>query len=267
MPTAWRQGDLVSPQDANALGWVLSDHDPETFRLVVASHSCDVACDESIEPDVELLACTVVPDQQATHRNGHSNRKLHLQVTGPDAAEWLEMTIRSRIVVAKADLLSKEPWPSHTIPTEGRDILRRWLAQRYSRSAFPDAFNKWLGECKVAGPLDAFGKKYSPVLRAVYFDLDDDSERTDPAAPYELGINLVYATTDAAYAKSAQAAATELGALIAKKCKRDGKWQWIELMYCDAVADTTFSLRAADTYRRWKFDHRSIDGEPSAETE
>lgn len=266
MPTAWRQGDLVAPQDAVALGLVLPDEEA-THRFIVASHSCDIACVETLEPDVELLRATVVPEHAANLRNGHSSRTLHLRADDSETFEWLELTIRSREFVSKAALFSKEPWLAKAVAKEGRAILRRWLAQRYARSAFPNAFNNWLDACKVARPLEKFGKKSSEFLRAVYFDLDDDSERDDPSAPYELGVHLVYATEDASFAQAAEKAAVELEKLFTESCLKAGRWHWIELLYCEAVADTAFSLLAADTFRKWKFDHRSVDGEPSSETE
>jgi hypothetical protein len=43
---------------------------------------------------------------------------------------------------------------------------------------------------------------------------------------------------------------------------KDSGWRWIELIYCEAVSEESFTLRAARTFRRWRFEHRSLQGEP-----
>lgn len=96
----------------------------------------------------------------------------------------------------------------------------------------------------------------------IYFDLDDDQERDDPADPYVLGISLVYDIGNADHAAAAEQAGQRLEALFAQRCKPSGQWRWIELTYCDVLSEETFTLRAARTFRRWRFEHRSLGGEP-----
>ena len=104
------------------------------------------------------------------------------------------------------------------------------------------------------------------ALIGIYFDLDDDSERTIPQEPYELGVQIVYASDDAAHAVMARSFASSLKEEFERKCIVDGHWKWIELLYCDAISDQVFSLFAANTFRRFRLEHRSIDGEPLDES-
>jgi hypothetical protein len=261
MSTAWRQGDLLAPVDAVALG-LIDSAQCDTHRVLVISHSCDIASASEVEPAVELLIGVVVRDDEATAQNGHSIRKLHLGSEGEPPTEWVQYGIADRREVSKADLLHCKPWPDRRYTSEQRALLRRWLAQRYARCEFPDAFIKWLKESGVGSRFEEIGKRYSAHLVGIYFDFDDDSERDSPEDPYELGINLVYDASNAEHAAAAEEARKRLEASFAERCKPKGQWRWIELVYCDALSEEVFNLRAARIFRRWRFEHRSLAGEP-----
>lgn len=250
----------MKPDDAVALGLVdASQRDSQ--RVMVISHSCDLARDIAGEPHVELLVGTVVDEARATSRNGHSIGRLHLELEVSGAKEWTEYLIGARQTVDKSALLQLEPW-TYRCSSAQRRVLQRWLAQRYARSEFPDAFIDWLKQSGVDRRFEDLGKSYTASLVGIYFDLEDDTERTDVADPYALGIQLVYDTGDADHAQRAESAAEKLITLLRDRCLKEGRWEWIELLYCEAISDEVFSLRAARTFRRWRFEHRSVNGEP-----
>lgn len=266
MPTDWRQGDVLAPDDAVELG-VIEPTQRDTHRALVISHSCDIASAEDVEPKVELLIGVIVPEAGATSRNGHSIRTLHLGSAGPTPTEWVQYGIAHRQDVDKADLLRREPWPQHGYPGEQRAVLRRWLAQRYARSEFPNAFIDWLKQSGVGQRFEEIGKTHSACLVGIYFDFDDDTEHDDPLDPYALGITLVYDASNAEHEADSGRARDKLEALFDRRCKAEGRWRWLELTYCDAVSEEAFNLRAARTFRRWRFEHRSLHGEPIDEAE
>lgn len=261
MPSAWRQGDLLAPDDALRLDLIESTQ-RDTHRALVISHSCDIASSKDIEPKVEILIGAVVQEKEATSQNGHSIRKLHLAAVDGQVTEWLQFDIGSRVEISKADLLGCLPWPTHRYTAEQRGVLRRWLAQRYSRSEFPDDFITWFKDSGVGNRFEELGKQYSASLIAIYFDLNDDDERRDPDKPYALGITLVYDASNTNHKATASQAREKLGALFTGRCNINGRWKWIELIYCDAVSEEVFPLRAAREFRRWRFEHRSVKGEP-----
>lgn len=261
MSTVWRQGDLLSPVDAVALG-VIDPAQRDTHRAVVVSHSCDVASVVEVEPAVEILIGAVIPCAEATAQNGHSIRQLDLDSEGKPTTEWVRYGIAGRREVSKIDLLKHEPWTERSYTIQKRALLRRWLAQRYARSEFPDAFISWLKESGVGRPFEDIGKRYSAHLVGIYFDFDDDSEREDPDDPYALGINLVYDAGSTEHEAGAEEVRKRLGALFARRCNASGRWRWIELTYCDVVSEQVFTLWAARNFRRWRFEHRSLGGEP-----
>lgn len=261
MPTAWRQGDLLAPADAVALD-VLASGQRDTHRALVISHSCDIASVADVEPIVELLIGVIVQEDDATAHNGHSIRKLHLEAEGKPAAEWVQYGIGDRRELSKNELLKYKPWSDRCYTSEQRAVLRRWLAQRYARCEFPDAFIKWLRESGVGSRFEDLGKRHSAHLVGIYFDFDDDSERENPEDPYSLGINLVYDASNAEHAVAANQAKDRLEEMFARRCKPNDQWRWIELTYCEALSEEVFNLRAARIFRRWRFEHRSLGGEP-----
>ncbi len=261
MSTAWRQGDLLAPVDAVAMS-VIEPAQRDTHRAMAISHSCDIASATDIEPTVEFLIGVVVRDDEATAQNGHSIRKLHLALEGQPDIEWVHYDIAERHEVSKTDLLQHEPWTERSYTNEQRALLRRWLAQRYARSEFPDAFINWLKESGVGSRFESVGKRHSAHLVGIYFDFDDDSERDNPEDPYALGINLVYDAGTAEHAAAAEQAKESIEAMFAQRCKLNDQWHWIELTYCDVLSEEVFSLHAARIFRRWRFEHRSLGGEP-----
>jgi hypothetical protein len=269
MPTAWRQGDLLAPDDAVALG-LIDPAQRDTHRVLVISHSCDIAAREKAEPVVEVVIGEVLAkaDGDVKLHNGHSIRRLDLCAARETGEEWVKFMMATKRAVPKTDFLRFEPWPERVYSTRQRRVLSRWLAQRYSRSAFPDAFNDWLGQ-RFGRDLEDLVKKYSEEVVGVYFDLDngEDHERTDPDEPYKLEIELVYDTDDAGHADAAEQAARELTDLFKARCLEQRQWRCIELVRCDPVADTVFPLRNANEFRRWRLEYHSAHGQPLDESE
>ena len=261
MPTIWRQGDLIAPDDAVSLG-VLDADRRDTHRALVISHSCDIAKEEASEPQVEVLVGQIISGADATSRNGHSIYRLDLGDEAQTDSEWIRYSITERRLIPKPRLLECAPWQGRSCTGGKRDVLRRWLAQRYSRSEFPDAFNAWLQESKVGKDFEEIGKKFSACLVGIYFDLDDDTERTDPKSPYSFGIMLVYDSSNADNEATAEKASDGLKRAFGKRCNAEGGLRWFDLTYCDAVSDQAITLFQARTLRRWRFEHRSLDGEP-----
>lgn len=119
MPTAWRQGDLLAPFDAVALGVIKPDQ-RDTHRVLIISHSCDIASVTDIEPIVELLIGVVVRHDEATAQNGHSIRNLHLGAEGQLTTEWVHYSVSKRSEISKVDLLRYEPWRERRYTSEQR---------------------------------------------------------------------------------------------------------------------------------------------------
>jgi len=261
MPNPWRQGDRIKAQDAVSLGLIAAEQ-ADTASIIVVSHSCDVAADADDEPLVEVIVGSIVPEAEAKFQNGHSIHSLNLHADTQGGKEFTLYCMHDRKQVEKCNLLRFEPYSECRHPEPQRSLLRRWLSQRYNRSEFPDAFISWLKESGVGERFEKVGKSYSQWLEAIYFDLDDATERTDPTDPYALGISLVYAEAVPDSEKKAEEAKNKLEEIFGKRCKVNSAWKWIELQYCDIYSDEAFTLRAMNRFQRWRFEHRSLSGEP-----
>lgn len=255
--SVWRQGDLLRPEDAHRLGLVT---DPAGARVIVISHSCDLA--SSAEAHVELIIGQQVEETAAKYQNGHSIRSLNLGAELPDGrTDFALFQMQDRKMIPKADLESSVPWVEVQYAKPQRDLLRRWMAQRYSRSEFPDSFVTWLKDTGVEGRLEKLAKKHSAALVGIYFDLDDDSERDSPDDPYSLGVTVVY-KEDVEGAEEVAAGVVDQITLAFAGCKVGGRWRWIELLGCESASDVDFPLAASYEFRRWRLEHRSVAGEP-----
>ncbi len=113
--------------------------------VVVLSHDCDLPNPE--EESVEFGRALKIGACDGNLTYGKNPRKLHLENAGtPSYAVALEM--RGRLEVRWDDLESF----TLVAPLDARnvEILQRWLSNRYSRSAFPDAFNLRRSPAKAA---------------------------------------------------------------------------------------------------------------------
>jgi hypothetical protein len=246
----WRQGSIVSPQCLTLLG---IEH-KSTTRVVVISHSCDIASDAEL--DVELLIGETVADKKFA--NGHSIRNLDVST---DDDEIIRCLINARCTIAKNGLLTSDA-STQCIKPNDLAILKRWLAQRYSRPEFPDAFIKRLRESGLENDLDKWSKRFSNLLTGVYVDLKPSTELKDPEQPYQFLVSLVYASDDTNNEKLAQDAQLQFREFFEARCKQGEHWKWVELANCETYSDLEFSLRDANTLKRWRFEHRSVAGEP-----
>lgn len=253
----WRQGDLLKPEDACRIGLVT---DPAGARVIVVSHSCDLA--SQAEDMVEVIVGQQVEEGAAGNQNGHSVRSLNLRANVEEGGvDFALFQMQNRRLIPKADVEMFRPWSEISYPKSQRDLLRRWMAQRYSRSEFPDAFVAWLRKTKIEERLERLAKRYSAALVGIYFDLQDDSERADPEDPYLLGITVVYKDEIEGAEEIAKLVVGQMGSAF-ERCKSGGTWRWIELSGCDLASDMEFPLAAANEFRRWRLEHRSLGGEP-----
>ncbi len=163
MPNPWRQGDRIKPEDAVALGLATAEQ-TSTTSIIVISHSCDLTADENVEPEVEIIIGSVVPEAEATNQKGHSIRNLNLVAENHATKEFGLYRMADRKVVTKAVLLQFEPRTDLVHSKGQRALLRRWLAQRYARSEFPDAFIKWMETSGVEDRFEKLGKGHTKWL-------------------------------------------------------------------------------------------------------
>lgn len=142
----WRQGSIARPADNETLLAASVDRVPEpgesVVRLVAVTQDCDLVQEPDIEPFVEFIACRESEAVEPLYRYGRNPRRLHLQTVGEDGpGPWLHVSIHNRFRVGKETLIGMTVDEELRLEPDDTRLLNRWIAKRYTRPAFPDAFN------------------------------------------------------------------------------------------------------------------------------
>jgi hypothetical protein len=138
------------------------------------------------------------------------------------------------------------------------------LAARYRRHAFSDAFEMRFK--KVEGRFREILKASSNHLRAILFDVDDDSraDSVDADAPYVLDIYLVYTGQSGSgeSLKIAQSTKEKVEKVFQNKYKRNGEWSEIELRSCEVVSDDALTYAQYLQFSEWRSEGLSLRSDP-----
>jgi hypothetical protein len=255
--TAWRQGSIFRVP--------AKDNLPEIFGAI-ASHDCDICADADVEPFIEYVEADLKGAGNGSLTFGKNPRRLQAQVyNSTEQAINVDFDIRRRKLMMKSSFFVEAIRCSYQLQDRDVTVLQRWLAGRYGRSAFPNAFEKLMRK-HVQERIDRLSEKNGRNIRGLYFDLDDNCliEREEGDDPYELVIYIVY-PPDANDAEAESFAKTidEVfkAAFFDEKAER---WSGIQLISCDAISEDIFTLSLALSAKTWRVDHRSYRGLPAA---
>lgn len=268
---SWRQGDVLTDEAAKTLGLQHSENADITF-VVVVSHDCDLTAVADKEPESEIIVGRRI-DKLGRDSYAKTARRLHIEYqtkTGPVA---LELMATGKQSISKTALFATEPREDMWLDGQGIGILQRWLAARYHRAAFPEAFENRLRAANIPGK-HSFLKKIEDILadggnhiRALLFDLDEgkDIERETPDDLYQLGINVLYDSLrdEPTAAAAATKAAEGLEALFeAAFHSSEAGWQNVCLQYCDPISDSAMTVVQRETLKQWRLEHMSFQDDP-----
>ena len=174
--TPWRQGHVLTADTVAALRLV-PEANPVSLVVVVVSHDCDLAQDPSSEPMVEVIVGRRVATANGNFTHGKNPRRLHVPAVDADAAICIELMATARRSIPKQDLAGHLPSATVLVDPAGRNTLQYWLAARYRRSAFPDAFDSYLMETGVARRMAKILEPLGSHIVAVFFDVDEGRAR------------------------------------------------------------------------------------------
>lgn len=266
--TEWRQGGLLTDEDTHALGLVETCNSGK--RAVVISHDCDLPNDT--ETFVEVIIGSLVPASDPMFANARNPRRLHLSYVS-DAGEALHLELRHayRQQVSKADFAKIGAGdPNLELPAEEKRALKQWLAARYGRPAFPNAFEvrlrKAAGKRSVEQRIAKILEPASQHLVALFFDLGEERavELKDGEA-YFLSIAVVYDATEGGQLArdSADKVAGELRVLFEQAYGSPADATEIALEACTSVADTFITLADLRKVDQWRLEYISLRDEPT----
>ena len=170
LDNGWRQGTILSNEFREELGkHVPSFLERDNGIAIVVSQDCDIVHRQlENEPYIEVLAVFPIPKLDGNLTCGKSPRKYHLSIrnTQTGGVECFEAFIHNRTWLNRKGFMERKPNTAWEIDREEKTELSKWLAMRYTRAAFPDAFNQRIrGKAKE---IRSLFKKEGQKLEAVY---------------------------------------------------------------------------------------------------
>lgn len=267
--TPWRQGNLITADDCIKLK-LCSEEECEKILVIVASHDCDLTQSPEIEDIVEVVVGKVATEVDGNFSHAKNVRRLQVSFDGEAQAIGEFEAIR-KTSINKTDLIGLTPRSDLTLSPENATIFQLWLASRYRRSAFPDEFEDKLKNTKLAEKIAKAVKPHGEDISGVFFDVDDGKEvaRPEPEDTYQLDIVILYPSEP--NPEKSLKAGQEVVQKIKTACKLVlyepfGKWQHIELRYCDAFSEEVLTYKQLKHLKRWRLDHMSLVADPQQPT-
>ena len=261
--TDWRQGSILSDEYAYSLGLVEALNSQQ--RLVVITHDCDLPHEQ--EPNVELIKGNIIEKENPQYTSARHPRNLHLRLTSLSGAEiyvelnysnFLELPKNKLVEAGNLDQILK-------LSQEEKRTLKQWLAARYGRPAFPNAFEsrlrKKLGKQNIESHVAHIIAPESKYLVGIFFDLGEDRDNElNNDQPYFLSISIVYDATEGGVTarESAEKTSTKLTDLFARAYADLTSTENIILEKCAAVADTFFTLSDLRKVDQWRLEYISL---------
>jgi hypothetical protein len=273
--TLWRQGSLLTAEAADAFA-LRAKVDSARTAVMVISHDCDLAQSPETEPSIELVVGRFIGESDGNFTYCKNLRQLHLPCSGGTSVCNVELDARQRITIPKStsDALGLDnfsPDSAYTLSATEKKTLQRWLALRYSRAAFPDEFNRRLGnETGVAERLGRAFKITGRYIPGIFFDVDEgmENERHGPNDVYRLIITVLYTTDQDSEAalKAAEQARAQITEVFQSRCGTKTSagmtWRWIELVGVEVMSDQALSYAQSQYLMRWQADHLSLRTDP-----
>ena len=244
----WRQGSVVSPDSLAALGYPTHD------VAILVNQDCDVVQSTDVEPEVELILGQRRHAPRPDCPFGRNPRELDLLLTNEAGA--VSFRIRDRVSVSKESLSAHRPSSAMLDPVERR-TLARWIAKRYTRPAWPDAFNERLGH--VEDRLERLFKNEASIpISAILVMLDPPDEELPDGEDYQVAVWLtveVGSQLDSVAAKRAATFEVRLAEIL-RSCAG------INLREIETRSEADVSLDDLRHFRRFDRDYRSVAPKP-----
>lgn len=267
--TPWRQGNLIAVDDCIKLK-LCNEAVCEEILVIVASHDCDLTQSPDIEPNVEIIIGKVTTEANGNFSHAKNARRLQLVFDGDIPARGEFEAIR-KANVSKADLAGLEPLKDLVLSAENFTTFQHWLASRYRRSAFPNEFEEKLRDAKLIDKISKAVKPHTEDISGVFFDVDEGLEkaRVDADDTYQLDITVLYPAepNPDKSKKAAELLQLKINDIFKVAFYAPlGKWQHIELRYCEVMSEAALTYQHFKQLKRWQLDHMSLVTNPQQAT-
>ncbi len=267
--TPWRQGSLIAQAVAIAAG-LFDESSASHKRTIVITHDCDLPNEK--ETQVEVMVCEVIDKVDQNFGRARNVRRLHLAFEQQSGEElFLELQMTSKQWISKSLIAGDaKPDGDWLISDDEKRALKQWLAARYGRPAFPNAFENHLrkktGKYSVEQQLSNELEKVSSYLVGVFFDLGETrAVEITNGIPYDLKIIVVYDASEGGQPArlAAEEVASEIRDIFRAAYGPPESATQIALENCEAVADTFFPLSGLRKVDQWRVEFISLRQDPS----
>ncbi len=246
----WRQGVALPHDFKKGLFDGIADADESSVAIVI-SQDCDIL--SPAEPYCEALLLRAVSTRDKSKARGEISRAIHLEAEFCGKPSWFEALPWNRCFFDRSKLVDMEPDPDFVIAR--LDIVRDWLANRYSRYGTPEEFDRRFVAAKGKEKLKKSLKSRHEAIAGLFISIDPDRD-IGTSEKYDVEVAIVL-----------EPGTTEVGALQAA----DEVKGCLDRVFdsCEGVDASCGVIRAEDfTYedflymRKWGFDFISnIDAE------
>lgn len=264
--TPWRQGLILTSEAC--IEFNLTHPDGQDCTVVaIVTHDCDLTQHPSKEPSVEVMVGRRIDKLDSNCTHAKSARKLHIEFTG-EVPMFAEFDATNKTCISKEALGKFYPQVNVSLLPDKYNIYQYWLASRYRRSAFPDAFERRLKDetgiaKKIAKALEPHGEH----IIGIFFDVDEggDVKREAPDDTYTLDIHLLHSSEPDFFAS--EAAAKQAADVITRAFKDQlyeptKTWKLIELHACEVWSETTMTYQHFKQLKQWRLDYISFASDP-----
>lgn len=262
--SAWRQGQVLPDEAAVALNLTGTDTaGPGHVVAVVITHDCDLV--NNIEPYVEVIVGRRIGATDGNLTHGKSPRTLHLGFCSGGGVVPVELQALDKKQLNKNDLVNYVPDATWSLDADNLSILQRWLAARYRRAAFPDAFETCLKNTGLDKALANTVKPLGALVRVVYFNVTESGTAELPV--YELEIVLVYDAYGANGLIQAEKAAEAIEDKFRQRLDNGSNPNMcaIDFRSCRAISDEALTYKQSLELKQWRLDYLSLRDDPRQE--
>lgn len=264
--TPWRQGCALT--DETVEKFALRDaRAPESTLVVVVSHDCDLAASPDKEPEIELIVGRQIEKADGNFTRAKTPQVLHLEFATPDGEKFVELSATKKVRVAKIDFTDHEPRRDFQLGPKEQSILQHWLAARYRRAAFPEAFAERLNKSGASERLTKILKPAGKHICAIFFDVDEGNEvqRNEPNDTYGLAIVLLCESQP--NSPESEAVALKVGEQIESAFKElffneNNSWRDVELLECRVMSYEALTYAQSLMLKQWRLEHLSLREDP-----
>ncbi|WP_293614749.1 hypothetical protein [Porticoccus sp.] len=252
-PMDWVQGHFfnfscLASRDKEIIRSRVDGGVKENAICVLITQDCDICAHPNIEPDVQFVIGEKDRNPSPLNENCRSSRYLIFDIEG----------VPYKLKILKTVYLKKELFFQNQEAISDRNRLaeyqlnqlRRWLAQRYNRTALPDAFNSKLKDVVNNLP----NEKVDIYIRLN--SLDEDLEN------YQVALVAIPYQGAMLSPEDLQQLGEKMQLLAQKVDEQDGlsfDWEWLDENYCTlAMSRSEVTLDMLDHFMRWHLDFISF---------